>query len=445
MIYRTITHTINEYKMLDGVKSVLLGFSGGADSTALLHCMMKLDIKLYAVHVNHCIRGDEAMRDQRFCEEFCSEHEITLFVETVDIPRIAEADGLSTEEAARNERYRIFGALSGKHNIDRIATAHNSGDNIETVIFNMTRGASLRGLCGIPPVRGNIIRPLIECAKADIIAYCENNNLKYVTDSTNTETIYTRNFIRGEIIPQLRTVNPAAEMSVTRMCKSLRTDDDYLSAETAKLPDIMTVTELSVLHDSLLSRWLIRKHDGLSYNHITTLTELIRNGGDTSVSLPGNVVFKISGGDVIFEKYSKPERDFIPETFLKYGENYISQNDSMILLTDNEKDIKPIKNIYKLFIHKAVNFDKIIGYIYLRSRENGDRYVFGGINRNVKKLLCDRHIPQRERDLLPFICDDKGILWIPGFDIRDDVKLPREGGNPLYIACYTLWTPQEGD
>ena len=433
MIYQTILRTINKYKMLDGVKSVLLGFSGGADSTALLHCMAQLDITLYAVHVNHCIRGDEAMRDQHFCEDFCREHDIKLFVETKDIPQLSKLSGMSVEETARDERYRIFERLRGEYNIDRIATAHNSGDNIETVIFNMTRGAALRGLCGIPPVRGDIIRPLIECSKADIIAYCEDNGLGYVTDSTNNETIYTRNFIRSAIIPQLRAVNPAAETAVTRMTKLLRTDDNFITAEADKLPETMSVTELAALHDSLLSRRLIRMCGGyIGGDHINALMELIRAGGNTSVSLPDNIIFKIAGDTVSFEKYTKTERKFIPETILKHGENYVPGTDSMVFITDNEKDIKPIKNIYKLFIHKVLNFDKIVGYIYIRSRKNGDRYVFGGMNRNVKKLLCDRHIPVNERDSLPFICDDNGILWIPGFDIRDDLK----GGTPLYVAYY---------
>jgi tRNA(Ile)-lysidine synthetase, N-terminal domain/tRNA(Ile)-lysidine synthetase, C-terminal domain len=433
-VYQKVIETIEQYKMMDGVKSVLLGFSGGADSTALLHCLSRIsDITVYAVHVNHGIRGDEALRDQRFCEEFCRNHGIELFVETVDVPKLAEDNGLSVEEAARYERYRIFDELRLKYSIARVVTAHNSGDNIETVLFNMTRGTSLRGLCGIPPVRDNIIRPLIECGKADIIAYCNDNELGYVIDSTNNETVYTRNFIRSEIVPKLKSVNPAAETAVTRMCKSLRSDDDYLSAEADKLPDVMTVSELANLHDAMLSRWLLRKHDGLNYAHITKLMEMIRSGEDNSVSLTGNITFKIAGDEIIFKKYSKPERKFIPKTMLKLGENHVSGCDFMIFLTHNEKDIKLLKNIYKLFIHKVVNFDKIIGYIYVRSRENGDKYIFGGMTRNVKKLLCDRHIPIDERDSIPFICDDEGILWIPEFDVRDNVKFT-DGNNSLHIV-----------
>jgi len=445
MIYQTVIKTIEQYKMLDGVKSVLLGFSGGADSTALLHCMRQMtDIDLYAVHVNHGIRDGEALRDQRFCEEFCKRYGIKLFVEIADIPKIAEINRISVEEAARNERYRIFAMLCTEHGIDRIATAHNSGDNIETVIFNMTRGTSLQGLCGIPPVRDNIIRPLIECGKADITSYCAKNGLDYVTDSTNNDIIYTRNFIRSEITPKLKEINPSAEKALTRMCKSLRADDDYLSAEADKLPDTMTVTELAELHDSLLSRWLIRKHDGLTGVHINTLMDIIRDGGG-SLSLPGNIIFKITDNKITFEKYSKSYRKFIPKTLLKFGENPIPMCNAMIFVTDNEKDIKPLKNIYKLFIHKVFSFDKIIGYIYVRSRENGDKYVFGGMTRNVKKMLCDCRIPIADRDSIPFICDDAGILWIPGFDIRDNVKFKANDMNandmnavekPIFIAYY---------
>lgn len=438
MIYQTILNTINEYKMLDGATSVLLGLSGGADSTALLHCLHKTaQVDIYAVHVNHNIRGDEALRDQQFCETLCDKYGIRLFIESVDVPVIARMQGISVEEAARNERYRIFDKLCAENNIDRIATAHNSDDNIETVIFNLTRGTSSHGLCGIPPVRDNIIRPLIECAKSDIIAYCDEHDLRYVTDSTNSDNTYTRNYIRNEIVPKLKTINPSVSAAVTRMCKSLRNDDDYFNSIVDTLPDDMSVKELMELHDSILSRYLIRRHNGyLSNEHINTLINTIRIGTPSKISLPGKMDFKLQDSKITFEKNTIPERKFIPRMYLQMGENPVPNSNAMIFMTDNEKDIKPMINIYKLFIHKEFNFDKIVGYIYMRSRQNGDKYIFGGMTRNVKKLLCDRHIPLEERDVLPFICDDNGILWIPQFDIRDDVKLNHSEGKPMYIAYY---------
>ena len=120
------------------------------------------------------------------------------------------------------------------------------------------------------------------------------------------------------------------------------------------------------------------------------------------------------------------------------GENPVYKTNSVILISDNEKDIKIMKNIYKLFIYKELNFDTIVGCIYIRSRQNGDKYVFGNITRNVKKMLCDHHIPKDERDLLPFVCDDKGILWIPYFDIRDDVKMLDNRGKKIFIAYYVV-------
>lgn len=451
MIYQNLLKTIENYSMLDGVKSVLLGFSGGADSTALLHYMTEFaNIKVYAVHVNHGIRGQEAMRDQNFCTDMCNRYGIPLFIEIIDVPKLAEESGLSVEETARNERYRIFDELCNLHNIDRIMTAHNSDDNIETVIFNMARGTSLHGLCGIPPIRGNIIRPLIECSKVDIIDYCNRNNLDYVTDSTNNDNMYTRNFIRNEIAPKLKILNPSIDTAVTRMCKLLRTDDNYFNSEVSAIPDDITRSKLAALHDSILSRWLVRKYESLNSNgflgndHIRKLMDMVRNGYPKKINLPGKINFIMSDNDIYFEKNLINEKKSIPKTYLKSGKNHIDGSNFTIFVVDNEKDIKLIKNIYKLFIYKVFNFDRIIGYIYIRSRQDGDKYKFGGMTRNVKKLLCDRRIPQYERDSIPFICDDNGILWIPGFDVRNDVKIQNENEKKLYIA-YCILQGEEYD
>lgn len=445
MIYQTVINTINEYRMLDGVKSVLLGFSGGADSTALLQIMRSIpDIEVFAVHVNHNIRGEEALRDQLFCEDFCRRHNIKLFIENVDVPKLAKSHCLSIEETARNERYRIFDSLCSTHDINRIVTAHNSDDNIETVIFNMSRGTSLRGLCGIPPIRDNIIRPLIECSKADIINYCYENNLEFMIDSTNLNNDYTRNFIRNEIVPKFKILNPSVDIAITRMCKSLRTDDNYFKTEVAKLPDNLTVNQLKNLHDSILSRYLVRQYESacpngyLGGDHIMAIIDMVRNGYPNNISLPCKMNFKLYGDNTGFVKEVNYQKFTIPKTYLKMGENPVTGTNSVIFLTDNEKDIKLMKNIYKLFIYKEFKFDTIVGCIYIRSRQNGDKYTFGNMTRNVKKLLCDRHIPQNERDLLPFVCDDKGILWVPHFDIRDDVKVLNNKEKKVFIAYYVI-------
>ena len=439
-------------QMPDGIRSVLVGFSGGSDSTALLHFInANYNIALYAVHINHCIRGAEALRDSMFCEKICGRLNIRLFLKPADVPALAAGTGASLEEAARAARYEIYEEIRAAHDIDKIATAHTCGDNLETVLFNLLRGTGLRGLRGIPPVRGNIIRPIIEWTKKDVLDYCAANNLEYVTDSTNGDVAYTRNYIRHEIVPRLKPVNPSAEITVKNMCRLIEADADYLDAKAAELPPDLTPAELVKLHDSLLSRWLMRKyaacqHDGiacpqgrLGNEHITLLMNALRTGRPVKLSMPGKIEFHTR--EAAFKKPAAPVKK-MEKIILQPGENRIEEANAVIFLARCEKDIKLLTNIYKLSIHKVLNFDRIIGYIYARARENGDRYVSGGMTRNVKKLLCDRRIPQTERGLLPFVCDEAGIVWIPGFEPRDDVKINEnetgEKTDPLYIAyCKT--------
>ena len=198
--------------------SILVGFSGGADSTALLHLLKKYaeltGAKLYAAHINHCIRGEEADRDEAFCKSFAQELGVTFFSLRTDVPKIAEQTGESVETAARRVRYEYFDSLMSENNIHILATAHNADDNLETILFNIARGTGLSGLCGIPNIRpcanGVVVRPIINMEKREILNYCEQNSLKFVTDSTNVDTDYTRNKIRAQIIPVMREVNSGA-------------------------------------------------------------------------------------------------------------------------------------------------------------------------------------------------------------------------------------------
>lgn len=429
---------IKRYNMFCGQNAVLCGYSGGADSTALLHLMRLFcsghNIRLAAVHVNHMIRGEEAESDERHCVRFCEEQNIELFVRRVNIPEIAANEGLGTEETARRERYRIFNMLCASDGFGRTAVAHNAGDNFETVLFNMLRGTGIRGLCGIPPVRGSIIRPLIECSKAEITGYCNENRLAYVTDSTNADTNYTRNFIRHEIIPLTERVNGSAEENVTRMCASLRRDSNYL--------DMLAKDERFAGDESeaLLTRRIMQSYASftgggqLESVHISDAVRLLREGRlHSSVSLPGLVAIRKTRSGFAFENEDsvKPEPFCVP---LRTGINDLGPA-GVIYLYNNLKYIKEIKNIYKLFIHKTLYSDNINGGLYIRNRRSGDIIHCGGMTKSVKKLLCEKKIAPRQRSSLPFICDGDGILWIPGVALRDGAEAQCDGEKTLYI-CY---------
>ncbi|MGN0649231.1 MAG: tRNA lysidine(34) synthetase TilS [Oscillospiraceae bacterium] len=229
-----VMRAISDCNMLNTGDAVVAALSGGADSVSLLHALItlsgQLGISVSACHVNHCLRGDESERDMHFCEDLCASLGVELKVLKVDVAA-QQHKHESLEECARRIRYAFFEEVSqGK----KLATAHNSNDCAETVILNMLRGTGLKGLCGIPPVRGNIIRPLIYCTRAEVEQYCGDNSLEFVTDSTNLSCDYTRNKIRRQILPQMLDINGSLFETMSRMEKSLREDSELLENMASK-------------------------------------------------------------------------------------------------------------------------------------------------------------------------------------------------------------------
>lgn len=226
-----VLEAVRLYNMLGSGDKVIVGLSGGSDSVALLHCLKcleaELGITVYACHINHNLRGEDSDRDQAYAERLCNQSEIPLRIFSVDVSGTV-LKHQSTEERARELRYEAFGQLSEELGGAKVATAHNACDNTETVVMNMLRGTGLKGLCGIPPVRDYLIRPLILCSKDEILDYCKENKLEYVTDMTNFSVAYTRNKVRLELIPKLLEINPSLIDTVQRMIHNLSADSEFL-------------------------------------------------------------------------------------------------------------------------------------------------------------------------------------------------------------------------
>ena len=201
--------------MLPDGAAVLIALSGGADSMALLHAMRALapahGWRLAAAHLNHGLRGDEAERDEAFVQSWCARWNVPLHVKRADVAAEAAARGEGVEEAGRRIRYAFFEELCASHGYDRIATAHTASDNVETLLLHLARGSGVRGLGGIRPVLGRRIRPLLGVSREAIESYCRENDVPFVTDSTNFDTAYCRNLLRHEAVPALRRVNPRLE------------------------------------------------------------------------------------------------------------------------------------------------------------------------------------------------------------------------------------------
>lgn len=226
---------IRRYDMLPEGSRVLCAVSGGADSMCLLHWLKErreeYGFSLLAAHYEHGLRGDESLRDAAFTREQCEMLGIRIVVGKGDVAAFAEAQKLGIEDAARTLRYRFLEETADRLACDRIATAHNLNDNAETVLMNLCRGAGTRGLAGIPPVRGRIVRPLLWTSREEIETYLDVHRIPHIEDSSNRSDDYTRNRIRHQIIPLLMEENPSFLSAIGRTTELLREDDACLCRE----------------------------------------------------------------------------------------------------------------------------------------------------------------------------------------------------------------------
>lgn len=458
--------TVEKYNIGSLMKNrgtVVVGYSGGADSSCLLRLMndycTKNGIVLCAAHMNHMIRGDDAVRDEEFCRKTCEALGIRFFSKRVDVPALAESLGRGLEETARDVRYTFFDEVSNSVTKDvrgaLIATAHNASDNLETVVLNILRGAGTHGLCGIDPVRGGrVIRPLICDSGESIRAWCRENSVEYVTDATNADTDYTRNHIRHNIIPQMRKICGNPETAVSRLTASVREDDVFL---TSAANSYIKPGDTSVSRETLLSlaKPLSSRILRALYNnaktgdstieevHISDILRLIRQKtGYFALSLPGKM--KLTA-DVQYLSFvpNDPEEDkrdeFYGDVFAYPDDGDFYENEHFIISFSVSEQKNSIccdnieGNIYKLSTHGALCLDKIKGTLKIRYRRAGDVYVYCGMTRKVKKLFSDKKLRQDERRSLPVLYDEDGIVWIPGFPPRDGTRY-RGDGEALYVT-----------
>lgn len=278
--------------------------------------LVKSGIRVTAVHVNHMIRGDEAERDALFCAKRAAELGVDFVLFRKDVPALAASRGKGLEETAREERYRCFAEVMKKTGSPLLVTAHNADDNAETVLFNITRGCAAKGACGIPPVRpfpdgnGLIVRPALGISKSELLSYCEENGITFVTDSTNTDTSYSRNRIRREIIPVLKTINPGLLSSVSAFTDSIRTDCEYLDSlarDFAVAHPALYASELSSLPAPIAARviTLSARKAGAApeKRHIDAVLSAVTEGRRIAVTLPGSIIARIGKAGLISFEY----------------------------------------------------------------------------------------------------------------------------------------------
>lgn len=415
-----IINTIETYSMIKKSDCITAALSGGADSVCLLLVLRELSDKygftLDAIHINHCIRGVESDRDEEFCRNLCKKLDIPITVVRCDIPSAAKTSGKSLEETARDARYRAFKEHAGESG--KIATAHTVSDNAETVIFNMARGTGLKGLCGIPPVRDNIIRPLIDVTRQQIENYLKEKNQDFVTDSTNLSDDYTRNRIRHNIIPELVKINEGFFKTFSSEIKILKEENDFITqcAEKAyaECKNDKGISGLDKYPDAvkkrIISMFFIENNLPYDYNKICSVCSLSSQNGKINIS-KGVYITGKNGNISIKGESEKTQELQIP---LKTGRNFIFKNKVLIAEENKNGDC-------------LIDLDKVCGTIMLRNRRYGDKIKLAGRNftSSVKKLL-NENIPSEKRPFIHFLSDDMGLIYAECFGVADRVKATGE-------------------
>ena len=462
MINLMFPNTLVRFGM-DGVMRraghVVLGYSGGADSTCLLVLLgewcRENGVFLAAAHVNHGIRGEEADRDEAFCRRTCEERGIPFYGKRADVPALAKERGLGLEECARAVRYAFFDEVAARIAGDRdgaaVATAHNATDHLETVLANLFRGAGTHGLGGIPPVRGGrILRPLIGDSSEAVRTWCRERGIPYVEDRTNAVADCTRNALRLGVLPEIRKIFSSPEDAVLRMSELARRDDEALDAlARAEVSDGAVSRERFASLDpavaSRVLRILAAEAGGRvpEESHIRTVLTLAGEDGIRRVSLPGGVECRIGLSRVTV---GKPETGecFPPFRYPADGDRFENVLCAVVFRPGvsaeglagsvPETTGEDEENIYKKSISVSLNFDKMKDALQIRARENGDLYRYGGMTRRVKTLFSDRKIPPELRPSVPVLADGDGVVWIPGFPPRDGLRWDGTG-TPLTVTC----------
>lgn len=250
-----ILNTIKKYNLIENGDSIVIGVSGGPDSICLLSILnelkKELNFKIFVAHINHMIRK-EADEETKYVEDFCKKIGVECFVKRIDVINIAKQEKQGTEETGRKKRYEFFEEVLKKTNSNKIATAHNNNDKIETIIMNILRGSGTNGLKGIEPIRdGKFIRPLIEIERNEIEDYCLKNSLNPRIDKSNNENIYTRNKIRNIIIPYLKKeFNPNIIKTLNRLSDVSQEESEYIEKITKEAFNDIFIEENTILEEN---------------------------------------------------------------------------------------------------------------------------------------------------------------------------------------------------
>ena len=408
-------------------EKLLCAVSGGADSMCLLHLLWSRGFDVTAAHFEHGIRGDESLRDAAFVEGWCRANGLPFVLGHGDAPGFAAAHGLSLEEAARELRYQFLFEKARELGAKRILTAHNLDDNAETMLFNLTRGGGTAGLCGIPPARGVILRPLLNTSRAEIEAYLKENAVPHVEDSTNKRDDYTRNLLRHRVVPLLREINSRFPEAAARTAKLARQDEDCLNglAEDFLRQELkdgsLSLDMLRALHPAVASRAVRKLFPGLSMERCEAVLDFARGSEYGVLQLPGQEIRREQGRLYLGEDASVhlPERRLIPGGSLTIPELKIR------IMTE---ECVWNGEIHDLFKTSYLKYEIVSSGVFCTGRRPGDliRPHGRGLSKKLSVLFKEAGYTRAERDACLVLRDGQGPILARGLAI-DERAVPRIG------------------
>jgi len=473
MLEEKVLQTIKKFDMLSFSDRVLIGISGGPDSVTLLNVLLsfkkRYNLSFFIAHLDHMLRGKESDEDVNFVKNLAQELGLPCEVKSYNLTKIARKEYLTLEEAARKYRYKFYLETAKKFKTNKIALGHNADDQVETVLMRFLRGSGLEGLMGIPPVRGKIIRPLIECSRAEIEEYCKENKIEYRVDSSNKEVVYFRNKIRLELLPLLsKDYNKNIKDIILRLRSIISEVSAYLNQETELLfkeivrkensevaiIDLKKFTPLPLALKRRIIRKSIEVVKGNLYsvtfrhnNEILKLTEY--QLGEKEIYLPDDLrAKKIYKKIIIYKKrISKDQTEEIPTPW-EY--DILIPGKTEIKSLDIEVEIKILDSTEiksSLYFNRKkskgeflefIDYNKVKLPLKLRNRRNGDRFYplkMKGLKK-VKDFFIDNKIPKSHRDSIPILADSEDqIIWIVGMRLDNRVKV---GSDTKKVFCLKI-------
>ena len=434
-------------QLLRAGMTVVAGVSGGADSVCLIRILLEISVvmplNIYAVHIEHGIRGEESKQDMEYVKSLCKELNVPLSIYEINVPAYAEANSMTLEEAGRYVRYDAFEKEAAKVSADVIAVAHHMNDQAETVLFNMVRGSGLKGLSGIAGKRDNIIRPLLILSREEIEEYLDSIGQEYCIDATNKDTDYSRNCIRNIVLPKLDEVVEGAALHIARAADEIREANDYIYSQAADVyPKTVTESENGdyiidvsgiVTYPEIVRRYIVRiilkklykTHKDLESVHVKDILSLVDKQSGRSVDLPKNISARRSLDRIIVGCCGESKLLEMKPVNIECKDQSVVElpnGDQIdISIFPYEKSMTIPSGLYT----KWLDYDKISDSLQLRNRRSGDYLIFDekGSVKKLKKYLIDEKVPKEERDKLCVIAEKSHVLWVPGMRISEYYKI----------------------